>query len=40
MKENLKHFSTDYDVVVIGGALAGLSSALTLLSKGKKVLVI
>ena len=36
----MKHFEDSYDVVVIGGALAGLASALTLASKGKKVLVL
>ncbi len=35
-----KHFQDSYDVVVIGGALAGLASALTLAKKGKKVLVL
>ena len=37
---NIKHFEDSYDVIVIGGALAGLASALTLCSKGKKVLVL
>ena len=35
-----KHFKDSYDVVVIGGALAGLASALTLAKKGKSVLVL
>ena len=38
--DNVKHFEDSYDVIVIGGALAGLASALTLCSKGKKVLVL
>ncbi len=38
--DNVKHFEDSYDVVVIGGALAGLASALTLAKKGKKVLVL
>lgn len=35
-----KYFNDSYDVIVIGGALAGLASALTLAKKGKKVLVL
>ncbi|MBP5156046.1 MAG: NAD(P)/FAD-dependent oxidoreductase [Clostridia bacterium] len=38
--ERIRHFDESYDVVVIGGALAGLASALTLAKKGKKVLVL
>ncbi|MBQ5950749.1 MAG: NAD(P)/FAD-dependent oxidoreductase [Lachnospiraceae bacterium] len=38
--EDRKHFRDSYDAVVIGGALAGLASALTLANKGKKVLVL
>ncbi len=38
--DKVKHFEDSYDVVVIGGALAGLASALTLANKGKKVLVL
>ncbi|MCR5740861.1 MAG: NAD(P)/FAD-dependent oxidoreductase [Gammaproteobacteria bacterium] len=38
--ENRKFYDDKYDVVVIGGALAGLASALTLAKKGKKVLVL
>jgi len=33
------YFKDKYDVVIIGGALSGLSSALKLLEKGKDVLV-
>jgi len=40
MTENVKHYADSYDVIVIGGALAGLASALTLANKGKKVLVL
>ncbi|MBR1846863.1 MAG: NAD(P)/FAD-dependent oxidoreductase [Bacilli bacterium] len=40
MAEKTKYFEDRYDVVVIGGALAGLASALTLAKKGKKVLVL
>lgn len=36
----MKFYKDHYDVIVIGGALAGLSSALTLASKGKDVLVL
>ena len=38
--DKTKHFDDSYDVIVIGGALAGMASALTLCSKGKKVLVL
>ena len=38
--ERIRHFDESYDVVVIGGALAGLASTLTLAKKGKKVLVL
>jgi len=40
MAEKTRYFEESYDVVVIGGALAGLASALTLAKKGKKVLVL
>ena len=40
MAQQSSHFASDYDVIVIGGALAGLASALTLANKGKKVLVL
>lgn len=40
MAKEIRHFKDSYDVVVIGGALAGLASALTLAKKGKKVLVL
>ena len=40
MAKQTKFFDSSYDVVVIGGALAGLASALTLAKKGKKVLVL
>lgn len=40
MSEKPKYFQDAYDVIVIGGALSGLASALTLASKGKKVLVL
>ncbi len=40
MAENIKFYDDHYDVVIIGGALAGLSSALMLADKGKKVLVL
>ena len=36
----MKRFEDSYDVIVIGGALAGLAGALTLANKGKKVLVL
>ena len=36
----MKYYKDHYDVIVIGGALAGLSAALTLASKGKDVLVL
>lgn len=36
----MKHFDDKYDAIVIGGALAGLASALTLAKKGNKVLVL
>ena len=35
-----KYYKDHYDVIVIGGALAGLASALTLAKKGKDVLVL
>ena len=37
---NIKHFKDKYDVIVIGGALAGLAAALTLAKNGKDVLVL
>ncbi|MBR6089717.1 MAG: NAD(P)/FAD-dependent oxidoreductase, partial [Anaerolineaceae bacterium] len=40
MGKHMKHFQDSYDVIVIGGALAGLASALTLANKGKRVLVL
>jgi prolycopene isomerase len=40
MAQRKKYFDDHYDVVIIGGALAGLASALTLANKGKKVLVL
>ncbi len=40
MAENIKFYDDHYDVVVIGGALAGLSSAMMLAKKGLKVLVL
>ena len=40
MNDKAKYFQDSYDVIVIGGALAGLASALTLANKGKKVLVL
>ena len=40
MNPQKKCFEDRYDVIVIGGALAGLASALTLAKKGKKVLVL
>ncbi len=39
MSERKDCFAESYDVIVIGGALAGLASAITLAAKGKKVLV-
>ena len=36
----MKFYKDHYDVIVIGGALAGLSSALMLADKGKDVLVL
>lgn len=38
--EKPKHFHEKYDVIIVGAALAGLSSALTLAKAGKKVLVL
>ncbi len=40
MVQKTNFFAPSYDVIVIGGALAGLASALTLANKGKKVLVL
>lgn len=40
MPQKERFFAETYDVIVIGGALAGLASALTLANKGKKVLVL
>lgn len=40
MSEPRKYFASDYDVIVIGGALSGLASALQLAAKDKKVLVL
>ena len=40
MAKKPQFFAPSYDVIVIGGALAGLASALTLAKKGKKVLVL
>ena len=36
----MKQTSTDYDVVIIGGGLAGLCSAINISKFGKKVLLI
>ena len=36
----MKFFKDQYDVIIIGGALAGLASALTLSGKGMDVLVL
>ena len=38
--DQVRHFDDYYDAVVIGGALSGMACALTLLKKGKKVLVL
>ena len=40
MEVNMKFYKDHYDVIVIGGALAGLSSALMLADKGLDVLVL
>lgn len=40
MTQTIKYFKDRYDAIVIGGALAGLASALTLAKKGKDVLVL
>ena len=40
MEQRISFYKEHYDVIVIGGALAGMSAALSLAKQGKSVLIL